>query len=107
MRTANRTSIDACREFAAAVDFVTEFENPNLTVWGALAGALATWADLAPVRAVPGVDPLRSVLRELLDSTPEAGAPGGVQLGDVIEAAMVEWVQGISARLNDGRTFAG
>jgi hypothetical protein len=103
--TETRNSIDVWHEFAAAIDFVTEFENPNLSLWGALADALASWADLTSVQEVAGVDPLRSVLRELLDSTPEAGAPGGIQLGAVIEAAIVDWAQGISARLNDGYTF--
>ena len=105
MNASSVHSIDACREFFAAVEFVSELECPTGSVWDSIADALAEWADLAPARAASSADPLRSVLRELLETTPEVGAPGGVHLGAIIEAAITEWAAAASARVNDGHTF--
>ncbi|MAT05400.1 MAG: hypothetical protein CL424_10210 [Acidimicrobiaceae bacterium] len=98
-------SVDACREFIAAVEFVSELERSSGSVWDAIADALAEWADLVPARAGSSADPLRSVLRELLETTPEVGAPGGVHLGAIIEAAITDWAAAASARVNDGHPF--
>lgn len=105
MSTDSRPSIDACREFVAAVDFLAEMDCPRPSVWDAVADALAQWAGLAPARSESSADPLRSVLRELIETTPEVGAPGGVRLGAVIEAAITDWAAAASTRVNDGQPF--
>lgn len=99
-------STDACREFLAAVEYIVDIEDQTMTVWDALAGAIAAWLDPALVGETYGGDPLRSVLRELLDSTPDVGAPGGVRVGDAIEAAITAWATAASDRVNDGHPFA-
>lgn len=105
MRAGSDHSIDTCREFIAAVEFVEELERSTGSVWDAIADALVEWADHAPARFPSSADPLRSVLRQLLETTPEVGAPGGVHLGAVIEAAITEWTAAASARVNDGHPF--
>lgn len=97
-------------EFANAVEFVEQVEMSGLTVWGALADALGDWLDqggLARGTDGPQCDPLRQVLRLLLETLPEAGAPGGVRLDAVLEAAMSEWVGSAAVRTNDGLPFVG
>lgn len=105
MRAGSDHSIDTCREFIAAVEFVAELERSTGSVWDAIADALVEWADLAPARVGSNADPLRSVLRHLLEATPEVGAPGGVRLGAIVEAAITEWAVAASTRVNDGHPF--
>ena len=100
-------SIDCWREFAAAIAYVADLEQPHLTVWDALADALGAWVDEdEAVSDATAADPLRRVLLEVAQRTPEAGAPGGVALGVILEAAMCDWTERASARLNDGYPFA-
>ncbi len=103
----NRASSDVWREFDAAVTYVAEMERPSLTTWQALVEALQDWApDGARIVRDGALDPLRAALLYLSEITPEAGAPGGVTLGSILDAAMQRWSESVSTRLNDGFPFA-
>lgn len=100
----NEQTLDIWREFAAAVAYVAEIERPGLTVWDALAEALHHWLDDRPA-ATLGRDDLRTVLADVMERSPEAGAPGGVPLGAILEAAMREWSTSAAECVNDGLPF--
>ena len=100
----NDHTLDTWHEFAAAVAYVAAIERPGLTVWDALAEALHQWLDDRP-SAMPNRDELRAVLADVMDRSPEAGAPGGEPLGVILEAAMTQWSIDAGERLNDGLIF--
>ena len=106
-------SIELCREFAAAVEFVAVVERPGLTTWRALAEAVSDWLDIDididVGRGRAGSrdeDMLRAVLQQVLGTTPELGAPGGVGIDAILDAAMSAWIDAATERINDGRPFA-
>jgi hypothetical protein len=99
-------SIEICREFAAAVEFVAAVERPGLTIWCALAEAVGDWLDIDAGRGCLDEDTLRSVLQQVLVTTPEVGAPGGVGIDAILDAAMSAWIDVSAKRINDGRPFA-
>ena len=81
-----RGTSDTLRAFVAAVEFLSEVERPGLTVWDAFREALDDWGGVEA--AWSGGDPLRSVVEYLLQVLPEAGAPGGLRVADVWDAAL-------------------
>ena len=102
----NRASSDVWREFDAAVTYVSEMERPGLTTWQALVEALQDWApDGVGLVGGSDLDPFRTAIAYLCEVTPELGAPGGVSLESVLDAAMNIWSAAASARLNDGFPF--
>lgn len=100
----NDHPLDTWHEFAAAVAYVADIERPGLTVWDALAEALHHWLDDRPAPAT-NRDEFRAVLVDLMDRCPEAGAPGGVMLGEILESAIAGWTTNAADRLNDGCRF--
>lgn len=98
-------SLNTWQEFGAAVAYVTEIEQPSLALWDALAEALRSWLDDRSA-AAGGGDELRSALAEVMHRSPEVGAPGGMPLGMILEAAMGDWAITAAERLNDGRHFS-
>lgn len=109
MITSGQSPNDSWHEFAAAVAYVADVERPGLTIWEALAEALRAWMHDGGGRPIGGhaqVDALRPVLEHLLTSTPEAGAPGGTDVGSMVDAAMAMWSESASHRVNDGHKFA-
>jgi len=99
-------SIEVWTEFAAAVEAVADLERPGLSVWSALAEALAGWLDDGTlVGSVGCQDTPRSVLQQVLAVTPEVGAPGGVGLDAIFDAAASAWIDDAASRINDGRAF--
>jgi len=106
MNGERRPSSEVWREFNAAVTYVAEMERPGLSTWQALAEAVQHWApDGARSFGDGALDPLRAALAYICDVTPELGAPGGVGLGSILDAAMSAWSESASKRLNDGFPF--
>jgi 1-phosphofructokinase len=68
-----------------------------------LANALESEPDLVKVS---DEDMLRAVLQQVLGTTPELGAPGGVGIDAILDAAMSAWIDAATERINDGRPFA-
>ena len=101
----NDPMLDTWYEFAAAVAYTADVERSGLTVWDALAEALRHWLSDRP-DPTPGRDDLRAVLLDVMDRSPEFGAPGGVPLGAILETAMDDWAAAASADANDGRPFS-
>jgi hypothetical protein len=95
--------LDSLAEFLAAVEHVTASERPELTVWGALAEALADWLSSTAYDSQP--DLLRGSLSRLIEVYPESGAPGGSLLSDVLDAAILAWAERAALRSNDGLPF--
>ena len=105
MNQASQNSIDVWNEFAAAVTYLAEVEQPALNIWDALAEALGAWLDDGSIMRANDLDPLRTVLVHLSHSTPEAGAPGGTHLSAILDAAMSTWATEASHRTNDNQPF--
>lgn len=98
-------SLNTWHEFGAAVAYVAEIEQSGLALWDALAEALRSWLDDRSTAAGSG-DELRSALAEVMHRSPEVGAPGGVPLGLILEAAIGDWAIAAADRFNDGRHFS-
>ena len=108
MNLTDRSTIDMWSEFAYAVQFVESVERSGLTLWDALTEALVGWLDedrRARALGQRKCDQLRNVLRQIVEETPEVGAPGGVCVGAILDAAMSDWVDAAALRLNDGHPF--
>jgi hypothetical protein len=108
MNPAAQSAAETWLEFAAAVEFVAEIERPDLTVWTAVTEALSGWIDAGGTRSAngcPGGDPLRVLLGQIIETTPEVGAPGGAPLDAILDAAMSNWSTMAAQRLNDGLPF--
>src|SRR4051812_44940249 len=107
----NRQSNDAIVDDAgvwldvvAAVDHLSATDRLGLTVWEAVEEAIRWWtADRVPppgdIHRVGNAelpwddpDPFRSTLERLLAVASPAGTLDGAELGDIIAAALVAWV---------------
>jgi hypothetical protein len=107
MSSTSRPSFDTWSEFLAAVEHVAAVERPDSGPWDALAEALAVWSDDGSARPSVsfGEDVLRSVLRRIMDTTAEHGAPGGLRIDAILDAAMSTWIESATSRVNDGQPF--
>jgi hypothetical protein len=115
--TADRFEETSCLwdEVLSATSYLRELERPGFTVWDALDEAVRWWivdhlAVDGDTEAVPDLpwddpDPLRTVLGELLNIVPSAGAPGGHALAAVLDAALVAWLTRTANGINDGHPF--
>jgi hypothetical protein len=115
--TADRSEETSCvwDEVVSATDYLRELERPGFTVWDALDEAVRRWivdhlsvdGDTETVPDLPwdDPDPLRTVLGELLNIVPSAGAPGGHTLAAVLDAALLAWLVRTAHRINDGHPF--
>jgi hypothetical protein len=105
-------------DVVAAVDHLSVTDRLGLTVWEAVEEAVRWWtADrLIPPGDIDHVgyaelpwddpDPLRSTLERLLAVASPAGTLDGAELGEVVTAALVVWVDRMARRHNDGHIFA-
>lgn len=98
-------SLEAWHEFGCAVAHVVEVERPDLTVWDALSEALLAWSGSEARIGGTGGDPLRAVLDHLLCTTAEMGAPSGVAIAEIMEAAISTWSSQIADDLNNGHCY--
>lgn len=115
--TADRSEEVLCvwDEVVSATNYLRELERPGFTVWDAVDEAVRWWiVDHLSIdgdnEAVPDLpwddpDPLRTVLGELLDIVPSAGAPGGHALAKILDAALLAWLGRTADRINDGHSF--
>jgi hypothetical protein len=104
-------------DVVAAVDYLSVTDRLGLTVWEAVEEAVRWWtADrLSPPGDIGRVgyaelpwedpDPFRSTLERLLAVASPAGTLDGAELGDVIAAALVAWVDRMARLHNDGHSF--
>lgn len=104
---------DVWSQTVAATEYLAAIARPAFTVWDALCDAIDDWCSALldvqsgdlPGRSWDDPDALRTAVERLLGMTAPAAADGAEGLGEVLTAALSDWLARAVDEVNDGHRF--